>query len=241
MPVTSYERRMLLEHGVEISTCMKPLSVVHDGRQVKGLHLVRQTLPRGRAPRPGNFVASAKEPPALREFDVVISAIGNHAALPTDPATGVFYAGDIVLGSSTVVESVASGKNAARQADAFLRGEPVPKIANRAKSRVPLTPADPIPVPLEADFFGRRILSPLLLSAAPHTDGYSQMRAAYAAGWAGGVMKTAFDNVPIHIPGRIHVRPRPLDLRELRQRLRPPARPRVPGSRAACRRSSPTA
>ena len=201
MPVTSYERRMLLEHGVEISTCMKPLAVVHEGGHVRGLHLVRQTLPRGRAPRPGNFVASAKEPPALREFDVVISAIGNHAALPTDPATGVFYAGDIVLGSSTVVESVASGKNAARQADAFLRGEPVPKIADRAKSRVLLTPADPIPVPLETDFFGRRILSPLLLSAAPHTDGYSQMRAAYASGWAGGVMKTAFDNVPIHIPG----------------------------------------
>src|SRR5208283_122967 len=53
----------------------------------------------------------------------------------------------------------------------------------------------------EAEFFGRRIQSPLLLSAAPHTDGYDQMRAAYARGWAGGVMKTAFAGGPIHIPG----------------------------------------
>ena len=112
----------------------------------------------------------------LRAFDVVVSAVGSRAALPTDPRPGLFYAGDMVLGSSTVVESVASGKNAAREADAFLRGEQVPKIAHRAKSRVPLSPASPLPVPLEADFFGRRILSPLLLSAAPHTDGYVQMR-----------------------------------------------------------------
>lgn len=27
------------------------------------------------------------------------------------------------------------------------------------------------------------------------------MKQAYAAGWSGGIMKTAFDNVPIHIPG----------------------------------------
>jgi len=56
------------------------------------------------------------------------------------------------------------------------------------------------PVPLDADFFGRKIRSPFLLSAAPHTDGYAQMRKAYEHGWSGGVMKTAFDNVPIHIP-----------------------------------------
>ena len=27
------------------------------------------------------------------------------------------------------------------------------------------------------------------------------MTIAYKNGWAGGIMKTAFDNVPIHIPG----------------------------------------
>jgi NADPH-dependent glutamate synthase beta subunit-like oxidoreductase/dihydroorotate dehydrogenase/Pyruvate/2-oxoacid:ferredoxin oxidoreductase delta subunit len=199
MPVTAFERRMLLEHRVEISSCMKPLAVVLKGSRLRGLRLARLALPRGRAPRPENFVAG--EPPHLREFDVVVSAIGNRAAIPTPSAPGLFYAGDLVLGSSTVVESVASGKNAAAAADALLRGEPAPGIANPAKSRVLLTGSEPRPVPLDTDFFGRRILSPLLLSAAPHTDGYAQMRAAYEAGWAGAVMKTAFDNVAIHIPG----------------------------------------
>lgn len=201
MPITAFERRMLLEHNVEISTCVKPLAVVLRAKRTRGLSLARQTLPRGNAPRPENFVASAKEPPVFREFDVVISAVGNRGAIPTPAVKGLFYAGDLVLGSSTVVESVASGKNAAAAADAHLRGEPAERIANPAKSRVLLTRSDPRPVPLDTDFFGRRILSPLLLSAAPHTDGYEQVRAAYEAGWAGGVMKTAFDNVAIHIPG----------------------------------------
>jgi glutamate synthase (NADPH/NADH) small chain len=200
MPVTAYERRLLLAHGVEISSRMKLLALVHTGRRVKGLQLARLSLPSGKAPRPDNFVVNAQEQPFFRAFDVVISAIGNRAALPMPEAPGVFYAGDLVLGSSTVVESVASGKNAALEADAFLRGEAPPVIAHRAKSHVVMPRVKQPPVSLAADFFGRPILSPLLLSAAPHTDGYDQMRAAYAHGWAGGVMKTAFDNVPIHIP-----------------------------------------
>ena len=130
----------------------------------------------------------------------MISAIGSRPKLPVTKARGIFYAGDMVLGAATVVESVASGKNAAAEADAFIRGEARPKFKNRAKSRVILAGVPLRPVPLDADFFGRRILSPFLLSAAPHSDGYEQMRKAYERGWSGGVMKTAFDNVPIHIP-----------------------------------------
>jgi dihydropyrimidine dehydrogenase (NAD+) subunit PreA len=55
-------------------------------------------------------------------------------------------------------------------------------------------------VSLETEFFGRKINSPYLLSASPLTDGFEQMNKAYENGWAGGIMKTAFDNVPIHIP-----------------------------------------
>ena len=120
--------------------------------------------------------------------------------LPVTKSKGVFYAGDMVLGAATVVEAVASGKNAALEADAFIQGRSRPRFKSRAKSRVVLAGVPLRPVPLDADFFGRRILSPFLLSAAPHTDGYDQMRQAYERGWAGGVMKTAFDNVPIHIP-----------------------------------------
>jgi len=201
MPLTQYERDMLLEHGIEIATCSKPLAVVHHGRRITGLRIARTMLPAGKEPRPENFIINKKESPVFREFDLVISAIGSRPKLPVTKARGIFYAGDMVLGTSTVVESVASGKNAAAEADAYLKGERKPKITNRAKSRVILAGTNLLPVPLDAEFFGRRILSPFLLSAAPHTDGYLQMRKAYARGWSGGVMKTAFDRVPIHIPG----------------------------------------
>jgi NADPH-dependent glutamate synthase beta subunit-like oxidoreductase/dihydroorotate dehydrogenase/Pyruvate/2-oxoacid:ferredoxin oxidoreductase delta subunit len=200
MPLTQYERDMLLEHGVGITSCSRPLAVVHRGKRVTGLRLARMMLPAGRPSRPENFVVSQKESPVFREFDLVVSAIGSRPKLPVTKARGIYYAGDMVLGAATVVESVASGKNAAAEADAFIRGETQPRFKNRAKSHAILAGVPLRPVPLDADFFGRKILSPFLLSAAPHSDGYEQMRKAYARGWSGGVMKTAFDDVPIHIP-----------------------------------------
>ena len=200
MPLTQYERDLLLEHGVEITSCSRPLAVMHQGKRVTGLRLARLMLPAGKPSRPENFVVSQKESPVFREFDLVVSAIGSRPKQPVTKARGIFHAGDMVLGAGTVVESVASGKNAAAEAEAFIRGKARPKFKNRAKSRVILAGVPLCPVPLDADFFGRRILSPFLLSAAPHSDGYGQMRKAYERGWSGGVMKTAFDNVPIHIP-----------------------------------------
>ena len=201
MPLAAYERELLLTHGVEITSCARPLEIVVAGGKVKGMRLARMTLPPGKAPRPENFVVNRKESPVFREFDVVISAIGSRAKMKLEPAENVFPAGDLVLGAATVVEAVASGKDAALRLDAHLRGE------RGRKSREPVRrcPAilagwRPLPVPLDAEFFGRRIRSPFLLSAAPHTDGYDQMRLAYERGWAGGVMKTAFDHGPIHIP-----------------------------------------
>ncbi|MDR3456547.1 MAG: FAD-dependent oxidoreductase [Verrucomicrobiae bacterium] len=200
MPLTQYERDLLLGHGVEITSCSQVLAVVHRDQRVTGLRIARMLLPAGKTARPENFEVSKQESPVFREFDVVVSAIGGRPKLPVKKARGIFYAGDMVLGASTVVESVASGKNAAAEADAYLRGAAQPRFKNRAKSRVVLAGVPLRPVPLEADFFGRKILSPFLISAAPHTDGYAQMRKAYERGWSGGVMKTAFDNVPIHIP-----------------------------------------
>jgi dihydropyrimidine dehydrogenase (NAD+) subunit PreT len=200
MPLTQYERDLLLEHGIDISTCSKPIEIVHQGKRVKGLRTVRLMLPKGKTPRPENFVVNKKEPPVFREFDLVVSAIGSRPKLAVSKTKGIFYAGDMVLGSSTVVESVASGKNAAVEADAFIRGDKKPQIRNRGKSCAVLAGTRLCPVPLDTEFFGRRIRSPFLLSAAPHSDGYAQMRKAYERGWSGGVMKTSFDNVPIHIP-----------------------------------------
>lgn len=200
MPLTQYERDLLLEHGVEINSCQKVLAIVHKARRVAGLRLAHLELPHGKEPRPGNFIVCKNEPPIFRQFDLIISAIGSRPPVSATKNKRIFFAGDLVLGASTVVESVASGKNAALEADAFLCEQSLPKIRNRAKSCAVLAGRNLHPVPLDADFFGRKIHSPFLLSAAPHTDGYDQMRQAYAHGWSGGVMKTAFDNVPIHIP-----------------------------------------
>ncbi len=200
MPLTAYEREMLLGNGIEVSSCSRPLAITRKGRKVTGLRIARMMLPPGRAPRPENFVVNKQESPIFREFDLVISAIGSRPRMPLKKARGVFYAGDMILGSATVVEAVATGKNAALEADAYIRGEKPPRFKNRAKSHTVLEGLELCPVPLDTEFFGRRIRSPFLLSAAPHTDGYAQMRKAYEAGWSGGVMKTAFDNVPIHIP-----------------------------------------
>ncbi len=205
MPLTGYERDLLIEHGIEISSCSRPLELVHAGKRVKGLRIARLMLRKGKAPRPENFTIHPKESPAFREFDVVISAIGSRSKIPIKRTKGIFYAGDMVLGSATVVEAMASGKNAAADADAFIQGTKKPRVNNRAKSHVILAGVNPCPVSLEADFFGRKLLSPFLLSAAPHTDGYAQMRKAYEQGWSGGVMKTAFDNVHIHIPAEYMV------------------------------------
>ena len=217
MPLTAYEHELILREGIELTTSARVVEVVPAAgsntapqsgsagmRQVSriaGLLIEKLTLPPRVPPEPRHFIPDPQEPPHFRRFDRVIAAIGSRSAAPVRKAPGLFYAGDLILGSSTVVESVASGKNAALAADAFIRGQKPPAIKKPAKSRVILAGRSLRPVTLDCDFFGRPLLSPFLLSAAPHTDGILQMRTAYEKGWAGAVIKTAFDNVPVHIPG----------------------------------------
>lgn len=134
------------------------------------------------------------------DFDIVVLAIKNIPVFQEEKVPGLFYAGDVKNGASTVVECAASGKNAALEADAFIRGEKM-KIEKNVKSRHVLKGRNMLPVSLETDFFGIKMSSPFLISAAPHSDGYEQVKKAYEAGWPGVIMKTAFDGVPIHIPG----------------------------------------
>jgi dihydropyrimidine dehydrogenase (NAD+) subunit PreA len=133
-------------------------------------------------------------------FSEVILAIGMRSTLPRERVEGLFYAGDMLTGPKTVVQATASGKNAALEIDAYLRHAEKPSIEKPTKSHFTLPGYNPVPVSLETGFFGRPIRSPFLISASPPTDGLEQMNRAYQAGWAGGVMKTSFDNVPIHIP-----------------------------------------
>ncbi|HUK11844.1 MAG TPA: FAD-dependent oxidoreductase [Thermoanaerobaculaceae bacterium] len=224
MPLTAKERAGLLAAGVEVSGRTRVLSIEQRNEKIAGLTVRRVSLPEGAAFDPRAVVDEPGSEQVRRGFAVVIVAIGARAGLERTAAPGVFFAGDLVHGPTTVVEAVASGKNAAVAALRYVGfreqgpratvGKAVPAsvtdprppgpgpVVPKPKSTVLLRGHRRLPVSLDAEFFGRPIASPFLLSAAPPTDGYEQMRKAYEAGWAGGVMKTAFDGVAIHIPSR---------------------------------------
>jgi NADPH-dependent glutamate synthase beta subunit-like oxidoreductase/dihydroorotate dehydrogenase len=215
MPLSGAELDALLKSPVDVAGRTRVDRIhIKDG-EISGISTVKVRL------RPGAHGFALDDIDVIRgtearrdDLDTVIIAIGNRPSLAapqkdTD-AQGVFNAGDFVEGPTTVVEASGSGKSAAEEAHAFLVAAeapaPEPRVGGHPghtghiKSRVQLPGYNARPVSLEADFFGRRLRSPFLLSAAPPTDGLEQMRLAYEAGWAGGVMKTAFDSVPIHIP-----------------------------------------
>ncbi len=200
MPLTAAERQELVGFDVEVNGRIRISRIRKENGKLAGLETRKVQLPEGMPFKPSS-VRDAEGSDGLRtDFEAVVIAIGMRSALPRDAFTGLFYAGDIANGPTTVVEAVASGKNAALAADAWIKNQPAPHFDKKTKSTYALPGYNPVPVSLETEFFGRRIRSPYLLSASPMTDGFEQMTKAYEAGWAGGIMKTAFDNVPIHIP-----------------------------------------
>lgn len=227
MPLTAAEFKALVDFEIHISGRTSVVSILKKspsfskgGRRKSttsgrcaGLKVCKVTLKKGMKFHPRNVIELPETQQLRRDINFVIVAIGAHGSVKIRKQKGVFYTGDLVNGPTTVVEAVAAGKNTAMLVDSFVRnksrsgGEATlvefphpPRPPKGTKSSVTLAGKRMLPVPIDADFFGRRISSPFLLSAAPPTDGYDQMRKAYEAGWAGGVMKTAFDNVPIHIP-----------------------------------------
>ena len=201
MPMTPKERQLLLDYDIQVSGRTSVSAVLHKGGAVEGLKTVKVALPAGEQFHPSK-VANVDGSEQVRDgFAHVIIAIGNRAALAPVKNPAVFFAGDAATGPSTVVEAAASGKNSADAVDAYLAGRAAEEPPGPTKSKVIIRGYPSTPVSLETDFFGRRLPSPFILSAAPPTDGYEQMKKALDAGWAGGVMKTAFDGIPIHIPG----------------------------------------
>ena len=203
MPLTVKERDSIQKTGIEVNGRVRVVEILIKNKRIIGLNTIKIALPRGKKFHPRNVVDLKGSSQTRSNIDFVIIAAGACPSLEKSDAKGVFYAGDLMNGPTTVVEAVAAGKNIALEIDAYVLGSSKkiePKAEKPIKSRAILPGRVMIPVPLDVDFFGRKILSPFLLSAAPPSDGYEQMKKAYEAGWAGGVMKTAFDNVPIHIP-----------------------------------------
>ncbi len=205
MPLTAKERKELLDFDIEVNGRIRVSRILAEGGKVSGLETVRVELPEGTPFSPANVRDVAGSGATRSGFSAVIVAIGMRGALPREQAEGLFYAGDLVNGPKTVVEATASGKNAALEIHAWLEKQAKPEFKKATKSYYVLPGYNPVPVSLETEFFGRRIKSPYLISASPSSDGLEQVTRAYQAGWAGVVMKTAFDNVPIHIPGEYMV------------------------------------
>ncbi len=201
MPLTSKELKGILDCGIHVSGRIAVKQIVAKGGKITGLKTLKVALPKGKKFHPRAIKDVPGTEQTRSDIDFVIIAAGSRPSFKADGAKGVFYAGDLANGPTTVVEAVAAGKNSALTVDTFVTGAKNRHFDSNIKSAVTLAGRKLQPVSLEADFFGRKIISPFLLSAAPPSDGYEQMKLAYEAGWAGGVMKTAFDNVPIHIPG----------------------------------------
>lgn len=201
MPLTRREMVELLENGVEISARTKVVSIVGKDGGIAGLKTVKVSLPSDKkfSLRDLSDVAGTEQ--TRNDISSVIIAIGARAKKEKSSNPAVIYAGDCIEGPTTVVEAAAAGKNAALEVEAVIGAKKKPSFDKKIKSAVELKGYVRAPVSLETDFFGRKISTPFLLSAAPPSDGYDQMKKAYEAGWSGGIMKTSFDNVPIHIPG----------------------------------------
>jgi len=198
MPLAEKERNELIQEGIEIEGRIRVSEIIAKGNKIKGIKTVKVKL-KGDKFSLKNLSDVNNSEIVNDEITKVISAIGTRGKFNKIDHNNVFYAGDFINGPTTVVEAVASGKNVAHQVLAFLKDEKY-KIENPVKSFEIIDGYNHFPISLETDFFGRRIETPFLLSAAPPSDGYDQMKKAYESGWSGGVMKTVFDNVPIHIP-----------------------------------------
>ena len=200
MPLTPNERHELVKYDIEVNGRVRLTKVIAENGKVTGIGTKKVMLPEGQPFKPASIRDVDGTDGVRGDFSAVVIAIGMRSYLAREQAEGLFYAGDISNGPTTVVEAVASGKNTALEIHAYLKKQEKPEIRKATKSYYALPGFNRVPVSLETDFFGRKIRSPYLLSASPLTDGFEQMNIAYEHGWAGGVMKTAFDNVPIHIP-----------------------------------------
>jgi len=200
MPLTSRERGEVLSYGIDVSGRTRVTAIRVARGKIVGLDVMKVHLPNGVPFSPGAVRDVEGSQQVRHDIDHVVMAIGARPRLKPVRDKSVFYAGDMVNGPSTVVEAAAAGKNAAAQVMAYLEGRRKPRCDNVLKSTLRIPGYDFEPVSLETDFFGRTLSSPFLLSASPASDGYEQMKRAYEEGWAGGIMKTAFDNLPIHIP-----------------------------------------
>jgi dihydropyrimidine dehydrogenase (NAD+) subunit PreT len=212
------ERDRLFASGVHVSCRVRVTAIRGRGARVTRLELRKVELPAGQAFHPSRLTDLRHGEHVRRDFDAVILAMGGRPGLRLEPHPRVVYAGDLESGPTSVVEALASGKKAGLAVHRMLAGDDLAACPDRTSCpdgtacpqratcpewnrRAPPERASGnararagLPVPLTTDFFGRELGSPFLLSPSPPAAGYAQMKRAYEAGWAGGVVSTACDD-----------------------------------------------
>src|SRR4030065_2745637 len=133
MPLTAKERKELLDFDIEVNGRIRVSKIIKSGKKVSGLETIKVELPEGKPFSPANIRDLPGTEKALTGFNAVILAIGMRSTIPNQPDEGLFYAGDRLTGPKTVVQAVASGKNAALEINTYLRGEKKPGIEKPTK------------------------------------------------------------------------------------------------------------
>ncbi len=177
MPAFEEEIRQAVDEGVGINISWAPKRILGKGKGVTGIELVRCTRV---FDEEGRFNPSFDEQASkTMEADMIILAIGQvpdlslvpkgikateRGTIQVDPLTletslpGIFAGGDIVAGTSSVVEAIAAGRRASVSIDRYLKGEdlkagrdvkpnrvkhpPKEGIAKMARQQTPLLPVD---------------------------------------------------------------------------------------------------
>ncbi|QTA87338.1 Fe-4S ferredoxin [Desulfonema magnum] len=175
MPAWDYEIEEAVEEGIEIVTCFGPNRFAGEQGKIRGIEFKRCTcvfddqcrfnpqydeddLQTMEADTIIVAIGQMLEPSVKDGLEGQRISIGPRGGLESDPVTfqtsleWVFAGGDAVYGPRSVVEAVASGKDAAESIDRYLNGKDIaegriknwvyekPDTANKPhKERVPLT------------------------------------------------------------------------------------------------------
>ena len=162
MPFTATERQELVDFDIEVNGRIRVSRITNSNGKVAGIETRKVQLPDGLPFKPAN-VSDVEGNEGLRtDFDAVIMAIGMRSTLPREQVNGIFYAGDISNGPTTVVEAVASGKNTALEIDAYLNTAAMHLFPNKQPNRLSPCPAmNPLPVSWRPSSSGARSARPI--------------------------------------------------------------------------------
>jgi len=136
MPARVDEVAEAEEEGVELMYLTSPKKIVGEGGRVRGLVCVKNKL--------GEPDESGRRKPLEvtgSEFEIgvdsVIVSIGQRPHVKIPKGAGIFSGGDAVSGPSTVVDAIASGKEGAKEIDAYLKKREVAEEKSEVLGELP--------------------------------------------------------------------------------------------------------